>query len=78
MELSRNFVIYLPYVMVKYTLHWMVIAFKDSGDVIHNGVSSTYLMIAIYKGTPFLYSFLVYLHNTCYMAGWVMDIRCIL
>ena len=29
---------YSLYVMVKYALHWMVIAFKDSGDVVHTMV----------------------------------------
>ena len=70
--------IYSLYMTVKYALHWMVITFKDSGDVIHNGASSTYHMIATYKGTPFLCSFLIYLYNTCYMAGSVMGIRCVL
>ena len=44
---------YLLYMTVKYTLHWMVIIFKDCGDVVHNSVSSTYCTIAIYEGTLF-------------------------
>ena len=44
---------YSLYMMVKYILYWMVIVFKDLGDVIHNSVSSTYHMIAIYKGIPY-------------------------
>ena len=66
--------IYSLYMMVKYTLHWMVIAFKDSGDVVYNGVSSTCCIIATYEGTLYLCSFLIYLYNTCYMANSVMDI----
>ena len=49
----------------------MVIAFKDSGDVIGNGVSSTYRMIATYEGTAYLCSFFIYLYNTYYVAGLV-------
>ena len=29
---------YLFYMAVKYALHWIVIAFKDSGFVVHVGV----------------------------------------
>ena len=64
--------------MVKYALCRMVIAFKDSGDVICNGVSSIYYIIAIYEGTSFLCSLLIYLYNTYYAASLVMDIRRIL
>ena len=67
--------IYLLYMMVKYTLPWIVIALKDSGDFVRNSVSSTYRMIATYEGTPFLCNFLIYLYNTCYMASSVMDTR---
>ena len=63
---------YSLYVVLKYALYWMVIAFKDPGDAICNGVSSTYHTIATYEGTPYLCSFLVYLYNTCYAAGSVM------
>ena len=66
---------YLLYVASKYALHWMVIMFKDSGNIVYNGVSSTYRTIATYEGTPYLCSFLIYLYNTCYVAGLVMDIR---
>ena len=76
--MSKNFAMYSLYVMVKYTLHWMVIVFRDSGDIICNNISSTYHTIAIYEGTPYLYSFLIYLYNTCYMAGLVMDIQHVL
>ena len=66
---------YLLYMMVEYALDWMVIAFKDSGDVVCNGVSSTYHMIATYEAIPFLCSFFIYLYNTYYAAGLVIDIR---
>ena len=69
---------YSLYIMVKYALYWTVIMFKDSGNVIYNGVSSTYHMIATYEGTPYLCSFLIYLYNIWYMAGSVMDIRHVL
>ena len=62
------------YMTVKYALHWMVIVFKDSGDITCNSMSSTCCMIAIYEGTPYLCSFLIYLYDTCYAAGSVMDI----
>ena len=75
MEFSKNFAMYLLYMVLKLALHWMVIVFKDSSNVVCNGLSSTYRMIAIYKGTPYLYSFLIYLYNTFYAAGLVMDIR---
>ena len=69
---------YLFYVAVKYALRWIVIAFKDSGSIVCNDVSSTSHMIATYEGTPYLCSFLIYLYNTYYAAGLVMDIRCVL
>ena len=68
---------YLLYIVVKDTLYYIVIAFRDSGDVVHNNMSYTYCTIAIYDGTPFLCSFLVCLYNTYYMAAPVMDIRCV-
>ena len=68
---------YLLYVALKYALHWTVIAFKDSGNVVSNGMSSTCHMIAIYEGTPYLCSFLIYLYDACYMASSVMNIRCV-
>ena len=49
--------------------------FKDSVDIVHNGMSSTYHTIATYEGTPYLCSFLIYLYNTYYVAGLVMDIK---
>ena len=66
---------YSLYVVVKYALYYIVITLRDFGDVICNNMSSTYRMIAMYDGTPFLCSFLIYLYNTYYMAGSVMDIR---
>ena len=47
--------VYSPYMMVKYTLHWMVIVFNYSGEAVCNGVSSSYHMIATYEGTPYKY-----------------------
>ena len=69
---------YLFYIVVKYTLHWVVITFKDFGSIVYNDVFSTCHMIAIYEGTPDLYSFFIYLYNTCYVARSVVDIRCVL
>ena len=66
---------YLFYVAVKYALHWIVIAFKDSGFIVHVGVSSTWHIIATFEGTPYFCSFLIYLYNTCYEAGLVIDVR---
>ena len=69
---------YSLYVAVKYASHWMVIAFRDSGDIVYNGVSSTYHKITIYEGTPYVCSFLIYLYNTYYTDSSVMDIRHVL
>ena len=55
----------------------MDIMFKDSGNIVCNGMFSTYHMIATYEGTPFLCSFFIYLYDTCYVASLVMDIRCV-
>ena len=56
---------YLLYMALKNELLWMVIAFKDSGNIVHNGMSSDYRTIATYEGTPYIYSFLIYLYYTC-------------
>ena len=69
---------YSLYVTVKCALHWMVIMFKDYGDVVHNDVISTYHKIAIYEGTPYLCCFLIYLYETCYAVSLVINIRCVL
>ena len=68
---------YSLYMVVKYALHYIVIVFKDYGDIIYNDVSYAYRTIAIYDGTLFLCSFFICLYNTYYMAGSVLDIRCI-
>ena len=62
---------------LKYTLHWIVIAFRESGNVMHVNVSSTFRTIATYDGTPYFYSFHIYLYNTYYVASSIMDIRCV-
>ena len=66
---------YSLYVVGKYALYWMVIAFKNSGDVVRNGVYSIYHTIATYEGTSYHCSFFIYLYGTCYVASLVMDIR---
>ena len=66
---------YLFYVVVKYTLRWIVIAFRDLGKVVCVGVSSTFCTIATYEDNPFFCSFCFYLYDTYYVAGSVMDIR---
>ena len=66
---------YLLYMMVKYVFFWIVITFKDSGDIICNNMSYTYHMIAKYEGNAYLASILIYLYNTCYVSGLVMDKR---
>ena len=72
--LSKNFAMYLLYVVVKYALHCIVIMFRVFGDVVHNDISYTCHTIAIYDGTSFLYSFFICLCNTYYMASSVIDI----
>ena len=69
---------YSLYIVLKYALHWMVIMFKDTGEIICNGISSIYHMISIYEGTPYLCSFLIYLYYTYNAASLVIDIRCVL
>ena len=49
---------YLFYMVVKYALHWIVIAFKDSGFVYMLAYPLLIHMIAMYKGTPYFCSFL--------------------
>ena len=66
---------YLFYVVVKYTLYWIVIAFRDLGNVVCVSMSSAFCMIAMYEDTPFFCSFCIYLYNTYYVAGSIMDIR---
>ena len=69
---------YSLYVVLKYALHWMVITFKNSGNIVHKGLSSIFHMIAIYEGTPYFCSFYINLYDTCYMASSVRDISHIL
>ena len=66
---------YSLYVLVKYVLHWIVIMFKDFGNIICNIMSYTHCIMAKYKGTPYFCSFLIYLYDTCYPASSVMDIK---
>ena len=63
---------------LKYALHWIVIAFRESGNVVHVNVSSDFRMIATYDGTPYFCSFCIYLYDTYYVAGSIMDIRHVL
>ena len=60
---------------LKYTIHWIVIAFRESGNVVRVNMSSTFRTIATYDGTPYFCSFHIYLYDTYYMAGSVIDIR---
>ena len=69
---------YSFYMALKYALHWIVIVFRDLGNVVHIGVSSTFCTIATYEDTPFFCSFCIYLYDTYYVAGSVMDIRHVL
>ena len=63
---------------LKYALHWIVIAFRELGNVVHANVSSTFRMIATYDGTPYFFcSFHIYLYDTYYMTGSIIDIRCV-
>ena len=63
---------------LKYALHWIVIAFRELGNVVRVNVSSTFCMIAIYDGTPYFCNFCIYLYDTYYVASSVMDIRHVL
>ena len=47
---------YSFYVVLKYTLHWIVITFRDSGNVVRVGISSNFCTIATYEDTPFFCS----------------------
>ena len=61
--------------VLKYALYWIVMVFRELGNVAHANVSSTFHMIARYDGTPYFCSFHIYLYDTYYAAGLVMDIR---
>ena len=60
---------------LKYALNWIVIMFRELGNVVCVNMSSTFCTIAMYDGTPYFCSFCIYLYDTNYMAGSVMDIR---
>ena len=75
LELSRNFTMYYFYMALKYALHWIVITFIESGSMVHANVSSIFHTIAMYDGTPYFCNFCIYLYDTNYAAGSVMDIR---
>ena len=64
--------------VLKYALHWIVIAFRELGSVVHVDVSSTFFTIATYDGTPYFCNFHICLYDTYYVAGSIMDIRCVL
>ena len=49
--------------------------FRELGNVVHANISSTFHTIAMYDGTPYFYSFHIYLYDTYYAASSVMDIR---
>ena len=42
--------------------------------MVHAIVSSIFRTIATYDGTPYFYNFGIYLYDTYYMAGSLMDI----
>ena len=60
---------------LKYALRWIVIAFIELGNMVHANVTSIFHMIATYDGTPYFSNFHIYLYNTDYAAGSIMDIR---
>ena len=60
---------------LKYALHWIVIAFRELGSVVRANVSSTFCMIAMYDGSPYFCNFRIYLYDTYYASGSIMDIR---
>ena len=66
---------YSLHMVVKYILHYIIIMFRDSGNIVCNDVSSTYNMIAIYNCSPFIFSFLICLYDIYYMSSSVMDIK---
>ena len=47
-------------------------AFKDTGDAVHNDIYYTYYTTAIYDGSPSICSFLVCLYDTYNVASSVM------
>ena len=49
--------------------------FTELGNIVCVNVSSTFHTLAMYDGTPYFCSFRIYLYNTYYMAGSVIDIR---
>ena len=63
---------------LKYALHWIVIVFRELGNVVHVNVSSIFRTIAMYDGTPYFCSCHIYFYDTYYAAGSVMDIRHVL
>ena len=69
---------YYFYVVLKYTLHWIVIAFIESGNMARTNVSSIFHTITTYDGTPYFCNFLIYLYDTYYVASSTMDIRHVL
>ena len=52
--------------------------FRESGNIVHDNVSSSFRMIATYDSTPYFCSFRIYLYDTYYAAGSIMDIRRVL
>ena len=44
---------YSFYMALKYALYWIVIVFRDSGNIVHISVSSTFCTTATYEDTPF-------------------------
>ena len=75
-KLSRNFanVLILRGVKVHIMLdsHCM---FIELGNVVRANMSSILCTIAMYDGTPYFCNFHIYLYDTYYVAGSVMDIR---
>ena len=66
---------YSLYMAVKDALHWIAIIFRDFSNIIYKNMSFTCYIVAMQNDTPFLFSLLIYLYDTYYAAGLVMDIR---
>ena len=52
-------------------------AFRELDNIVCINVSSTFRTIVMYDGTPYFYSFRIYLYDTYYVASSIMDMMCI-
>ena len=57
---------------LKYALYWIVIAFRELGNMVHVNVSSTFHTIATCDGISYFCSFPIYLYDTYYTVGSVI------